>query len=390
MKLVSNQISPNFTLPDALHAVRQIFTGKKDIEIQLKQSLQTENIVFFNSARTALSEIVKIVGPALKPEKMVGIPAFSCAVMATPFLQSGRTICWIDTDDKGNIDFEDFEKKSDQLGMVVVPDIFGQQACLERIFNVAKQKRIFVVADGAHSFSTSVKNCHAKILSFGREKDVSCVSGGALLWPDTSPFSVKFERIELPLPERKWIIQHLLQPLIFSLALPWWRGGGKILPILWNKVKLLPRAVTESEKKGKEDFPRTTMPPEIQHVLFRSLKRREQELNHRKKIAELWKLELKNIFPEATITVPQNAFRAILTGIERADIIYRAQKIGFHLNEWDGEPIAPRGVKLENFGYQEGTCPNAEHFAKHYITLPTNKRVTEKDVKRFAEYFKNG
>ena len=120
MKLVSNQISPHFLLTDSFHAVRQIFVGKKDITIQLKQFLRTENVKFFNSARTALAEIVRIVGPALKDEKKIGIPAFSCAVMATPFLTAGREICWIDTDEHGNISYKDFEKKSDQLGMVLV------------------------------------------------------------------------------------------------------------------------------------------------------------------------------------------------------------------------------------------------------------------------------
>jgi len=215
MKLISNQISPHFLLPDALHAVKQIVVGKKDISIPLKQNLQTENVRFFNSARTALAEIVRIVGPALKDEKKIGIPAFSCAVMATPFLTAGREICWIDTDKHGNISFADFEKKSNQLGMVLVPDIFGQTSCLEEIFTVAKEKRIFIIADGAHSFDTSTKNCHAKILSFGREKDVSCISGGALLWPNTSPFSVQFDGIDLPLPSQSWTIRHLIQPIIF-------------------------------------------------------------------------------------------------------------------------------------------------------------------------------
>jgi len=387
MKLISNQISPHFLLPDALHAVKQIVVGKKDISIPLKQNLQTENVRFFNSARTALAEIVRIVGPALKDEKKIGIPAFSCAVMATPFLTAGREICWIDTDKHGNISFADFEKKSNQLGMVLVPDIFGQTSCLEEIFTVAKEKRIFIIADGAHSFDTSTKNCHAKILSFGREKDVSCISGGALLWPNTSPFSVQFDGIDLPLPSQSWTIRHLIQPIIFSLTLPWWNIGGKYIAAIFNKSKILPRAVTASEREGKEDFPQTKMPPEIQHVLLRSLRKRTDDLSRRSLMAHMWEIELKKLFPNATITIPDNNFRVILTGVNREVIVSKAKKIGFHLNEWDGEPIAPFGVQLEKFGYHQGQCPHAEDFTRHYVTFPTNKRTTEKDVKRFAQYF---
>jgi dTDP-4-amino-4,6-dideoxygalactose transaminase len=258
---------------------------------------------------------------------------------------------------------------------------------LEEIFAVAKEKRIFVIADGAHSFDRSVKNCHAKILSFGREKDVSCISGGALLWPNISPFSVQFEKITLPFAQKKWTVQHLIQPLVFSLTLPWWNIGGKYLAAVCNKTKLLPRAVTQSERNGKEDFPRTQMPPEIQHVLRRNLSKRTDDLTRRALIAQVWKRALEKLFPDSTITIPENGFRVIMTGIERADILYRAKKGGFHLAEWDGEPIAPKGVNLENFGYQKGQCPNAEHFATHYVTFPTNKRTTEKDIERFAELF---
>jgi len=169
--------------------------------------------------------------------------------------------------------------------------------------------------------------------------------------------------------------------------LPWWNIGGKYIAAIFNKSKILPRAVTASEREGKEDFPQTKMPPEIQHVLLRSLRKRTDDLSRRSLMAHMWEIELKKLFPNATITIPDNNFRVILTGVNREVIVSKAKKIGFHLNEWDGEPIAPFGVQLEKFGYHQGQCPHAEDFTRHYVTFPTNKRTTEKDVKRFAQYF---
>ena len=111
------------------------------------------------------------------------------------------------------------------------------------------------------------------------------------------------------------------------------------------------------------------------------------ELSHRGKIAQAWKNKLTRIFPEGNITIPENFFRIIITGINRENTLKTAKQAGFDLGEWDGEPIAPRGVDLKKFGYTFGECPHAEKFIKNYVTFPTNRRTTVSDVERFVRIF---
>ena len=391
MPLISNQLSPNLTEKDTFTALPFVFGVQENLDFS--PFFGTHNYVLTNAARTAIGQVIKVVQP--DKQKKIGIPAFICAVVATPFLEAGYEICWIDTDENGVIDFEDFEKKADQISLVVVPHIFGQRAPVAEIFKFARKKGIFVLEDCAHLFDVNLDHCDAKIFSFGREKVFSCVSGGALLWPKDNKFAGQFEALELPVPSVFWTLRHALQPLICSLALRLWRviSVGKVLAFLARKSRLLPLAVTPAEKQGREDFPVYALPLALQKILFEQFSNAVGIGAHRKNIASAWEKtaslrpsplretptgeKLKNVI------VPENCFRVILKTSKAAEIRRKAKEKGFDLREWDGVPVSPAGVDLEKFGYGLGSCPRAEYFAGNYVTFPTHVKVEEEDAAKF-------
>jgi dTDP-4-amino-4,6-dideoxygalactose transaminase len=258
---------------------------------------------------------------------------------------------------------------------------------MEKVSEISRKNDIFVIEDGAHFFAPISKYADAKILSFGREKDVSCVSGGALLWNDNCKYAENFAGISLVESDNIWTIKHLFQPIILAISLKFWFYGGRFFAGFWSKLRLFPRAVTPAEKCGNENFPKTKMPRAIQEVLMQSLIRREKGLEHRQKLAKKWQLILPKLFPEAKITIPDNFFRVILSDVNREEIKKQAKVSGFDLNEWDGNPISPAGVNLAKFDYEKEDCPNAEKFMKNYVTLPTNVRTTETDVENFIKTY---
>ena len=382
MKLVSNQLGPNFTLKDAFFAFGCALMPALE-KTDFSPSFETKNYKLASTARTLLGLLADIV-----PEgKKVGIPAVCCAVMATPFLTKGKEICWLDTDESGLLDPQKVEKNSTEIGLLLVPHTFGQRANMEKIMEIAKANQIIVVEDGAHFFEPGLPQSDYKLLSFGREKDISCISGGALLWKDNAPGSEKVQNASLQNASRLWAFRHALQPLILSLSLPWWTTGGRFIAGIFSKAKILPRAVTHSERVGINDVPQIKLPCTQQKILARAFRQRNQELSHRETLTKMWKRKLSDLFPEAKILIPENFFRVIVTGIERETVLKMAKQNGFDLNEWDGEPIAPRGVDLEKFGYKKGQCPHAETFINSYITFPTNRRTTLSDVERFSKLF---
>lgn len=388
MKLVSNHISPNLNSTDSLLGLRNLFNSNEH-NIDFSSSLGTSNYILTNAARTALSKIIDVIKPP--KDKKIGIPAFICAVVVTPFLTKGYEICWIDTDKYGVISLEDLESKISELSMIVVPHIFGQKAPIKEVYEITRENNIFMVEDGAHYFNTSTEYCDAKILSFGREKVFSCVSGGVLLWKDDSTWTEDFKKIELPSAPFFWTFQHLLQPLILSMSLPIWNTCkmGKAITALARKVNLLPFAVTQKEKQGIEDFPQTSLPYSLQVILQRQFKNAEHTLSHNKNIALKWKEVLQKLFPKDEVIVPDNYFRVILKTDKQQEILQSADEIGFNLREWDGVPISPSGVDSMKFEYEADMCPNAETFAQNYVTFPTNVRVNADDVARFSKEIKN-
>ncbi len=396
-KLLSNQINPHFKLLDSLHAIGSLLAGKnhKSLNTLFEETFKTKNIFFTNTARSALGLICETVKP--DPSKRIALPAFICAVVATPFLARGYKIEWIETDDNGVIDVKDFESKAAKVSMVVVPHIFGQSAPLQQIAEIAKLHNIFVIEDGAHlirQFQPYFKTlADAQILSFGREKVISCVSGGALIWKENSAYHEHFKALETRLkkPSLGWVVRHTLQPLIFSLSLCWWHQGGKIIPWLALKLKLLPLAVTPLEKKGQEDTPLTRLGLPQKRILARQIKNFDRRAVHAQSMALAWEEVLKPLWPEATIEASNTAFRFLikkLSPTQKEEIIYtlKQRQAPYHLSDWDGVPISPSGVLYSKFGYKPGQCPNAEYFARTYLTFPTNIRTQKANIKAFAKY----
>ncbi len=382
MKLVSNQLSPNFTFSDSLYALWCTIAPRLKAP-DLTGHFETQNVRFASTARTLLGILAEIV-----PEgKKVGIPAVCCAVMATPFLSKNKDICWLDTDEHGLLDPTEVEKHKSELGMVIVPHIFGQKANLESVMTIAKQNNIIVVEDGAHFFEPGKPEADYRLLSFGREKDISCVSGGALIWNDNAPGKEGVQNYQLERPTRSWAVRHALQPLILSVSLPWWNKGGRFIAGFFAKSRVLPRAVSQNERKGREDFPQTELSIIQQKILVRSLKQHTHDLLHREQMSHIWKEKIEQLFPEAHISIPLNFFRVIVTGLDRSSFLKSVRPSGFDFGEWDGEPIAPRGVDLQQFQYRPGQCPRAEQFIKNYVTFPTNRRTTAVDIERFSQIF---
>ena len=379
-KIISNQIIPHFNLKKALFAFGQIKNIYKNQNIDFSNFFGTKNYLLFNAARTALSVIIENLN--LPKNKKIGIPAFICAVVATPFLEKNYEIEWIDTDQYGNIDYEDFIKKSKNISLVVIPHIFGQKISLAPFYKYCQKHKIFLVEDCSHFFDIDMKFCDAKIISFGREKDISCITGGCLIWKNNF---LNFKK-KLSTPKKLWTIRHLCQPLIFALTLPIWNFGGKIIVWFLKKIKFLPLAVTAEEKKGIENFPKKLMPYPIQNILKNQLLERKKILEHKILLAKEWQKILKKISPKNKIVIPPNFFRVILYTKNRNQILSQAKKIKFFLQEWEGSPIAPQGVVLKKFGYKKNSCPQAEFMTKNYITFPTNIRTTKKDVKNFEKF----
>ncbi len=380
IKLISNQISPNLNISDFFTGFLGLFS-KKDLNFE--QEFYSKDYILYNAARTGLSQLIKTLN--LPKDKKIGIPAFTCAVTATPFLSAGYKIEWIDTNQNGLIDLHDFKKKSDNISFLLCIHTFGQEVDLQNFSEICKNKNIFLLEDCAHFIPNKTFISDARLYSFGREKVISCVSGGALVLNKNSIFFDKTKNLlkeTLPKQNLFQTIRLIIHPLVYSLSLPWWHAGGKFLAVFFQKFKILPKAVTNAEKNGKENFPETSLSTALQKILKKQWNNYKIICSHRKKIAISWSKILKKYFPKTEIIIPKNNFRVIIKKLEKKEKITLNNLKNFHLMEWNGSPIAPKGTNLKKFAYKKNSCLNAELFSKNYLTLPTNQRVCIKDLEK--------
>ena len=174
----------------------------------------------------------------------------------------------------------------------------------------------------------------------------------------------KLKNFTPPKPDRKWEQKNWMQIFWYGISLPWWNWGGKVLPMIAKKLKLLPLAVTSNEKNGKFNMPITALGQKQQWVLERQFKFLNKKNVHNKNISNEWKILLKKYFPTNQIT--SNNFRVILKCDNQTQqkILAAAKQHKYHLRDWDGCPIAPADADLNAFGYKSEQCQMAEKYSK--------------------------
>ncbi len=154
----------------------------------MRSFLGTEHLLYVSSGRTALWLIMKALS-ALRPEKEVLIPAYTCPAIPAAILRAGLKPVLVDINltDFG-FEHRDLEKKigRDTLAVIIV-HLFGYPAALDLAQRLCREANIFLVEDAAQAFGNTVCGSSEKKLgllgdagffSFGRGKPISTLHGG--------------------------------------------------------------------------------------------------------------------------------------------------------------------------------------------------------------------
>jgi dTDP-4-amino-4,6-dideoxygalactose transaminase len=238
----------------------------------------------------------------------------------------------------------------------------------------------------------------ASFFSFGRDKIISSVFGGAAFIKDND----KFKKLDdfcqsLPFPSRLWTFQQLLHPILTNyIVIPVYGVSfflGKILIGFFHKTLLLSKSVYKKEKKGMlADFFPKKMPSSLSSLFSKQIGKLERFNEHRRKIAEIYSKEISKekyslLFPEEFSKITPIFMRyPILAKFETDDILKKMRKNGIYLNDgWRKSPIVPPDTDLKSVSYTLGSCPNAEEISKKIINLPTHINVSEKKARKIIK-----
>ncbi|OIP97867.1 hypothetical protein AUK40_02320 [Candidatus Wirthbacteria bacterium CG2_30_54_11] len=414
-KPITISLSPNTFGPDVLRAWVSLFKFWKWKDTRVASQLERRfgayhgdsQAVSFDSGRSSWQAILLALGVSSGDEVL--LQAYTCVVVANPILWAGATPVYVDIDTGTyNMDLIDLERKITRRSKVLlIQHTFGLMADMNEVIKIACRHGLTVVEDCAHALGAERLNGKgtwqkagtfgdAAFFSFGRDKVISSVYGGMALTGDPRLAArLQTYQSSLSLPSRRWIVQQLLHPILFSLIVPLYFTGslGKLLLVACQKIGLLSKAVYPCEKQGKQhaSMPRR-YPDALASLASAQFAHLDRFNERRSQIALLYRREFVSLWPESLPSEVEGTRSAHLRfTMQTSDpqmILASARKQHMLLGDWYQQPLAPGGVGYGAVGYAPGSCPVAEVAAMRTINLPTYPRLSDRDVQKVIDFMK--
>lgn len=394
--MITTALSPNLESDDLWLSLQLLMQpwrwqhGKDELKLDLtlQNYFRTNQVWSVNSGRTALLTILQAL--KLQSGDEVLLQAFTCNAVCNPIRWAGGQPVYVDIDaDTLNISVDDLTKKiTTRSKVLIIQHTFGNPADLTPLLALAKQHHLFVIEDCAHALGARHANQllgtfgDAAIFSFGRDKIISSVYGGALLVNNKNlKTTVEPLLAALPHPKLGWTLQQLLHPLMSTL--------GRHIPgflTLAQKLKIISLAVSRAERSGLQPnyFP-TKLPNALATLALRQLQKLDRFNQHRQQIAQLYHANLKSRPPWLTESI---WLRYSVWVDDPQAVFTEAKQAGMILGDWYWSVIVPTGPALSQYGYQPGSCPVAEWSAQHIINLPTHIRLTTTQAQQISNWIK--
>lgn len=392
--------------------------GKAGYELKevLRRTFNAEPTLFA-SGRQGLLALLKALD--VRPGHEIIVQGYTCVVVPNAIHAAGAAAVYADIDrDTLNLTKETVEEcLTPRTKAVICQHTFGIPAPVKELRELCNKHGIALIEDMAHVIPDKpLKNISpppsgerlglpsealAKVgvgeagdyllLSFGRDKAISGIEGGAILSrnPETSR---KLKEMERTAQHRGWweVARLLEYPTrMHSIVRPL---SGTILfkPALWimNRLRLIAPVLTIAEKQGAMSPLLWKMPNACAALALREFKRLATINDRRRTLTDFflrfgkeheWPL-LRGIVPG----LPLQKVPLFVHDAEKKRQLLKKENI--HLNDgWTGCVICPVTCNLNNAGYQWGTDPEAEKASEQILSLPTHPTMTMAQALRLAK-----
>lgn len=390
MRPIAISLSPNTETDDVILAIKTLFSPWTwNASDSLNRVIEwfsdyfgNSQLLLYNSGRSAEYEILRAMGIGKGDDVIV--QAFTCAAVPNSILWTGANVVYADIDQSLNLTVESCERVlTKKTKAIIVQHTLGVPAEIDRLVIFARKNNLLLIEDCAHSLGATYKNQSlgswgdAAFFSFGRDKVVSSVFGGAAMISKEHKEIFKALQNQyrlLPSPSVFWTTQQLFHPIAFAVILPLYQSGiGKVLLYVLQKLHLLSFPVYPEEKLGKNPgiFP-SLYPNALAALVLLQLKKLNRYNTRRQEIVSLY----KTAFQKSKLEFQEDRNGAIYLRysffIEHAEQLLQSfRKKGILLGNWYRTPVDPRGTILSAVQYKEGLCKNAERLSSKVINLPT-------------------
>lgn len=395
-------LSPNTEADDVWRAARTLgtfWTWRDQQFVTTAQEKLTrylgQPVVLTSSGRAALAAVLRAYAIGAGDE--VIIQAFTCVAVPAAVAWTGAKPVFADIEVEGyNLNPQSvIARLTPRTKAIIVQHTFGVPANWAALQSIANEHNVLLIEDAAHALGAKYQGRYigtladAAIFSFGRDKIVSSVFGGAVTSKNPLVLArVANEQRGLPLPPAWWIVQQLLHPLLMSVIKPTYFIAyfGKGLLVVAQKLGVLSRAVEIRERDLQQ--PRHTQwrfSPALGSLLSWQLDKLPRFTAVRRTHAAHYQ--------QAGLPAPRVGgsgepawLRYPLRVANPAQLLQKARAHQLLLGDWYQQPVFP--VNHASALYHPGDCPVAAAAAQSTINLPTMPTMSLAARERVVAFLK--
>lgn len=366
-----------------------------DVTSHFARQFDSQAFLFYKG-RDAITFALEVMG--VGQGDLVLTQAFSCHAIEAAILRVGAKPVYVDVaKDSLNLSPDTLNKakivcpEPDRLKAVLVQHTFGVPADIKEIKAWCRRHKLLLIEDLAQAYGAYDQDgkqlgseADSIILSFGRDKIIDTVTGGACLFRDHryhQTASQRYYQYQTKLPPTFYMLRDLIYPkLATSLRHNQDKFLGKLLFRFLKQLKLFTSPTESLTSRIK------VLPPIFAPLIRQSLNELKNQLKHRRLLANYYYQALnKASWCEVLVDESQLEHASML----RFPIIVKdpnqlAARLKdtsqyFLTDRWYRQPVDVSTQQVKSL-YQQGSCPRAEFLSQHIFNLPTHIQVNTHDV----------
>ncbi len=352
--------------------------------------------VLFATGRDALLALLRTRG--WSPGDEVIVQGYTCSVVPNAVRGAELTPVYADINPETlSFDLTDLQKRiTAKTRAIICQHTFGIPGPLRELRALCDRHNLLLIEDCAHllpdaSGPTDIGRFgDALLLSFGRDKAISGVTGGAIIARnDRLTFSLREqEKAAKDLPFFR-IALYLEYPQIYAAARALYQIRlGRIFLKMISLLGLLVPILSSTEKRGASSKTLYAIPDVCAGLALDQLRRLKALNDHRRALtayydSEAHKRGWPGLLPIDT-TLPLQKYPLFTPNAEGIRQKLKHQNIHLH-DGWTGCVLLPSSVNPADFNYRDGEDPRAELVGQQILSLPTHPTMTLDQAKRLVE-----
>jgi len=319
--------------------------------------------------------------------------AFTCHAIEEAITRAGAHTHYVDLGkNQLNLTVETLSqayKQAKNVKAVIVQNTLGHPAEMAKLAAWCKKHEVLLIEDLAQSYGATANGKllgtfgDAVILSFGRDKVIDAVSGGAVIFRQKPTQSLP----KLPSTPKSAVLSDLAYPFFTWLI-------RSTYDVLLGKVihKVLTVTGIMNNPTQSRTNMMTALPASLALLALWQLKQVEMVRRIRQVTAALY-LEKLTDTPIKLLTktaeLKTGSLLRVAATIDKPQaLLALLRAYNIHLTDrWYRTPVDCGQLKCETH-YQAGSCPNAEKMSDTIINLPTHAKISLTDAEKIISIIK--